>query len=468
MNDRYDLPITCSDPETAQAIDDFIHGFIGFQPKAANILAAAKTDPDCALANAYATILYMLLEAPSAPDLAQPFLDAARAAPDPTPREAASVEAAQLFVTGQIPKLIELCEATVTAFPRDMVMLKLGQYHTFNMGDFPAMLRIAQRAQPAAADIAYAHGMLAFGFEECHLLDEAEVAARTALSIDDSEPWAHHALAHVYLTRGQVKEGISFLESVSHHWDGLNSFMHSHNWWHLALFYISSGQTERLLHTFDTHVWGLSKDYSQDQIGAVSLLARMEFAGVNVGDRWSDVSDHIAARGTDTTNPFLTLQYLYALGRTHRPEAEALLAAIEDRAEDTSRHDWQVWRDVALWVAHGIAAHAAGDYEDTIRFLSKALPRLAEAGGSHAQRDLFAQIHLDALLRAGRLSQAQQILELRRTFDPEGVPLNTMLAEVYDKSGLPDQAAAARSRIQPSLWGNYIGTSFRHQGLKRS
>ena len=447
MQDLYGLPLTCASDATRQGIDDFVHGFIAFQPKAANILKAAKADPENGLANAYAAILYMLLEAPVAPKLAQPFLDAAERAIGLTPRETAAVQAARLFVDGDIPKLIALCEATVTAHPRDMVMLKLGQYHTFNIGDFPAMLRVAQKAQPAAADIPYAHGMLAFGFEECHLLDEAETAARHALTLDASEPWAHHALAHIYLTRGQVADGTVFLESVAHHWADLNSFMHTHNWWHLALFYISAGRTHDLLVAYDTHVWGLSKDYSQDQIGAVSLLARMEFAGVDVGDRWQDVADHIAKRGEDTVSPFLTLQYLYALGRTHRPEAEALLKAIEARAQDESRHDWQTWRDVALWAAHGIAAHAAEDYEDCIRFLGKSLPRLAEGGGSHAQRDLFEQIHLDALIRAGRTSQAQQVLEMRRTFDPDGVPLNMMLAEVYETSGLPQQADAARARL---------------------
>ncbi|WP_415400687.1 tetratricopeptide repeat protein [Tateyamaria sp. SN3-11] len=447
MQDLYGLPITCDSDATRQGIDDFVHGFIAFQPKAVNVLKAAKADPANGLANAYAAILYMLLEAPVAPKLAAPFLENAERATGLTEREQATVQAARLFHDGDIPKLIALCEATVTAHPRDMVMLKLGQYHTFNIGDFPAMLRVAQCAQPGAADIPYAHGMLAFGFEECHLLDHAAAAARHALTLDESEPWAHHALAHVYLTRGQVTEGTAFLESVAHHWADLNSFMHTHNWWHLALFYISAGRIDDLLAAYDSHVWGISKDYSQDQVGAASLLARMEFAGVNVGDRWEDVADHIAKRGADTTSPFLTLQYLYALGRTHRPESETLLQAIEARAEDASQHDHAVWRDVALWAAHGIAAHAAEDYEDCIRFLGKALPRLAEGGGSHAQRDLFEQIHLDALIRAGRTSQAQQVLEMRRSFDPDGVPLNMMLAEVYEMSGLPDQAEEARARV---------------------
>ena len=452
MQDLYGLPITCQNDATRQGINDFVHGFISFQTKAANVIDAAKADPDSALANAYAAILYMLLEAPIAPKHAAPFLANARKAKDITAREQAAIEAAHLFATGKIPKLIELCEATVTAYPRDMVMLKLGQYHTFNIGDFPAMLRIAQKAQPGAADIAYAHGMLAFGYEECHLLDNAETAARHALTLDPSEPWAHHALAHIYLTRGQVTEGTAFLESVTHHWGDLNSFMHSHNWWHLALFYISTGRTDDLLKAYDTHVWGLAKDYSQDQVGAASLLARMEFAGIDVGDhRWNDVADHIAKRGADTVSPFLTLQYLYALERTGRPESETLLQAIEARAEDTTQHDHDTWRDVALWAAHGIAAHAAGDYDDAIRFLTKALPRLAETGGSHAQRDLFEQIYLDALIQAGHNSRAQQILEMRRSYDPDGVPLNRMLADAYAKSGLPEQAETARARSQLHL-----------------
>jgi tetratricopeptide (TPR) repeat protein len=440
--DLYGLALTANDPTP---INDFVHGLIAFQPKAVNILKSASSEPDSALVPAYAAWLMMFGEATDSPARARPFLDQAKRLPA-NPRETAAVQAAQLWIEGDIPALVRLCEDTVMAYPRDMAMLKLGQYHLFNLGDFAGMLRIATKAFPDADDIAHAHAMLSFGYEECHLLDQAEAAAQRALEIDPSEPWAHHTIAHVALTRGDVADGVAFLEGVSHHWDGLNSFMHSHNWWHLALFYLSLGQPERVLEIYDTHVWGIEPDYSQDQIGAASLLARMEFAGINVGTRWHDVAGRIAKRGADTVSPFMTLQYLYALGRTNSPASEPLLAAIEDRA-DAPAHDQSVWRDVALWAAHGIAAHAAGDYDDAIRFLGKALPRLSECGGSHAQRDLFEQIYLDALIHADRVAQAQQLLEQRRAFDPAGVPLNRLLARVYERNGLPDLAAAALNRI---------------------
>jgi len=71
---------------------------------------------------------------------------------------------------------------------------------------------------------------------------------------------------------------------------------------------------------------------------------------------------------------------------------------------------------------------------------------MIEAGGSHAQRDFFEQILLDAAIASGRLIGAQQTLELRRAADPGGVPVNAALANVYDRLGLATLADEARGR----------------------
>jgi predicted Zn-dependent protease len=449
--DLYGLPITTDNDATVRGINDFIHGFIAYESKAPNIIPTADADSACGLANAYAAMLWMFLEAPVAPAKAAPYLARARAAAPGTKREAQVIEAIGHWIDGDIRAMLASCDTITTEHPRDIVMLKLAQYHLFNTGDAAGMLRMALKALPEAADIPYTHGMIAFGFEQCHLLEDAEAAARQAMSLRHDEPWAHHALAHVMLTQGRVAEGAQFLESVADTWQPLNSFMRSHNWWHLALFYLSQGRHDDVRHAYDTHIWGLAKDYSQDQVGAVSLLARMEFAGVDVGDRWADVADHIALRGKDTVNAFLTLQYLYALGRTSRPEVQQLIHAIEDRAADATQYDCTAWAEVALPATRGIIAHTKGDWPTAIAELGRALPRMSECGGSHAQRDLFEQIHLDALLKDGRASAAQQILEMRRTYDPEGVPLNRLLGDIYDRSGLPDQAAKARARADRTL-----------------
>lgn len=439
-------PVSDTAPDLRAAMNDFVQGFLAYQTQAVSILGLIDRFPESCLGNTYAGFLWMFLEAPDAPERAAPYLARALAAKG-TPREVANAQVLAAWVAGDIPETIRRCEDIARASPRDLTILKLGQYHQFNRGDAAGMLRMALYALPEGDATPYVHGMIAFGYEQCHLLPEAEAAARRAMQIEPTDPWAHHALAHVMLTQGRVAEGIEFLEQVSPTWEHLNSFMHTHNWWHLALFYISRDRQAEVLALYDRHVWGREKTYSQDQIGAVSLLARMEFAGIDVGARWGDVATHIAARGADTVSPFLTLQYLFALARAGLREAATLFAAIEDRAQ-TPSHDQAAWADVALPAARGILAHAAGDTGLAVRELGRALPRLQEIGGSHAQRDFFEQIQLDALIKAGEMSTAQQVLELRRGYDPDGIPLNRTLAQVYDALGLPAQANTARDRVE--------------------
>jgi hypothetical protein len=293
--------------------------------------------------------------------------------------------------------------------------------------------------------------MTAFAYEQCHLLDEAESAARTALELRRKEPWAQHALAHVMLTRGRIDEGAVFLEGMQDTWTGLNSFMVTHIWWHLALFYLSQGRRNRVLEIYDRHCWGIAKTYSQDQIGAVSLLARMELAGIDVGDRWRDLGDHLAARAHDTVLPFLTIQYLYGLARAGRAEADALLNSVRLAAELAPPASREVWQEVALPACEGLYAYASKNFRAAWRQLSIALPRLIEVGGSHAQRDLFEQILLDAAIRSLRFGVAQQALELRRSTDRDGVPVNSALGRVYAELGLPALAEQAHARAAATL-----------------
>jgi hypothetical protein len=227
--------------------------------------------------------------------------------------------------------------------------------------------------------------------------------------------------------------------------------MVTHIWWHLALFYLSQGRRGRVLEIYDHHCWGIAKTYSQDQIGAVSLLARMELAGIDVGDRWQDLGDHLAARAHDTVLPFLTLQYLYGLARAGRAEADVLLHSVRLAAELAPAAVREVWQEVALPACEGLHAYASRDFHFAWRHLSTALPRLVEAGGSHAQRDLFEQILLDAAIRSRRFGMAQQALELRRATDQGGVPVNSALVHVYRELGLPALAAQAHARAAATL-----------------
>jgi hypothetical protein len=165
-----------------------------------------------------------------------------------------------------------------------------------------------------------------------------------------------------------------------------------------------------------------------------------------VGERWQDVADHLESRAQDTVQPFLTMQYLYGLARARRPQAATLLATVRRYAADAAPFVRSAWREVALPACEGLFAYANGEHDIAWRRLESVIPRMTEIGGSHAQRDLFEQILLDAALKSGRLINAQQMLELRRHADPDGVPLNNALADIYGKLGLPQLAEQARAR----------------------
>ncbi|MBV7431051.1 tetratricopeptide repeat protein [Acidovorax sp. sif1233] len=437
LTDSLGNTATLREPGSAAALNDFVEGFIACEARAVNVLQAAG-DPS-AIVQACCAALHMFAESAQAPGNARPFIDRALAhAPAASEREQRFVAAVAAWVHGDLPRAIALHEEQARLFPRDLASLKLGQYHLFNRGDSPGMLRLALHALPAAADVPYLHGMLAFGWEQCHRLTEAEAAARHAVRLCRKEPWAHHALAHVMLTQGRIGEGADFMAGVSDTWTGLNSFMVTHNWWHQALFLLEQDRHAEVLALYDSQVWGVVKEYTQDQINAVSLLARLELAGVDVGHRWADVAGHLALRLSDHVLPFLDLQYLYGLARAGRTEAaRTLLRNIEAHAATrTEAHERTVWKQVCEPAARGLLAHAQGDWATAAEQLGLALPRLLEIGGSHAQRDLFHQIWLDALQRNGQWAAVQNLLQPMANAQPESVRLARQVGVVNGALGL--------------------------------
>jgi tetratricopeptide (TPR) repeat protein len=256
--------------------------------------------------------------------------------------------------------------------------------------------------------------MLAFSLEQCHQLEEAEDSARRSLSLTDKDPWAQHALAHVLETQGRVDEGIDFLETYCGTWSDRSVFIRGHNWWHKALFHLDRDEHGAALKIFDEHLWGDWPEFSQEQIGAVSCLWRLELRDVDVGDRWVEVAEKVRERELEHLQPFHDLHYVYALARA---DFQRDLARFLDTMEAASAtqcppHN-NIWREVALPAARGVVAHALGRHDMAGDELDKVIRKLQCIGGSHAQRDLFVQTWIDAMLNSGRKRAAADVLKKR-------------------------------------------------------
>ncbi len=64
-----------------------------------------------------------------------------------------------------------------------------------------------------------------------------------------------------------------------------------------CLYYLEKEEIQKVLAHYDTYIWGRAeKESSKDQVGAISLLLRLELRGVDVGDRWEGLAAYLTPR----------------------------------------------------------------------------------------------------------------------------------------------------------------------------
>lgn len=436
LKDQWGLDVATDNPAVIEGLNTFDTSFLTYGTTAAAVWEAARTDPTCVMAQAKAAALEMFLQTGQSVAKARPWLAAAQA------RLAVATERERLWhaqvtawADGDAATAIALGRELSAGWPEDLPAMKMAQYHMFHVGDLAGMLEVAEAALPVHHHRAEMHGMLAFGLEEMNRLEAAEAAARHAIDLKRGEPWAHHALAHVMEAQGRCAEGLETMTALADTWVNRNSFMRSHNWWHVGLFAIDCDQPKAALALYDQQVWGLVKEYSQDQVNAVALLARLEIAGVDVGDRWQDVADYLERRGPEHVEPFLDAHYLLGLSRAGRETAvQRLLQSLQAYVDaQPDRLTGWIWRSVGLPLAEGVAAYGRGAWREVFEKLPPALQGLQQIGGSHAQRDLFWQLWLRAGVESGENAVVKPHFERRLTERPTVAKHRRDMASVIQK-----------------------------------
>lgn len=443
--DGQGLEVSNAGAGAIEALDFLNEEWLRFGNKLDRFVAAADKEESCAMLPLMAANLVFSMNSTDGHAAGLRYLARAQTlGADANPRERAWLAATACYAAGNGDRAQRIHEDMAAEWPRDLMSAKLGQLHAFNRGDAEGLLRIGDRIMPANAENHYVWAMHAFALEECNRLDEAEASARKAIEMERRDPWAHHAVAHCLEARGRMLEGVAFLESMSDTWEDCNSFMYTHLWWHQALFLIDLDRTDEALALYDKRVWGVWKEFSEDQINAISLLARLELRGVDVGCRWADVAHYVKPRLHEHYSAFLDLQYLYGLARCGEQSAVTeMLASLEDRAERARPGEREAWAQAAVPAAHGLAAHAKGDHAEAARLLGQAMPHLPAIGGSIAQRSLFGAIHLDALMHAEWNDAALSILQADERERPSVPATKRALAGLYRRVGRTEQALAA-------------------------
>lgn len=378
-----------------------------------------EADPDFALAHAAQGLMLLSLARRELTASARGCLARAQIAAVLRPitrRERMVMEALALWLDEAPRQAAERLEAILLAHPFDVLALKLSHGIRFMLGDQAQMLASLRRVAPGFGEThplaGYVHGCYAFALEERGLYPEAERAGRRAVALSPRDAWGRHAVAHVLEMTGRADEGVAWLGD-GRNWAHANN-LRFHIVWHLALFRLERGETAEVLRLYDEEIRAEPTDDYRDIANGAALLARLDYAGVDVGGRWEELAEKAEGRVHDGRLVFADLHYALSLLGAGRQDAAETIA--RQLVEDAQTHRSVERRTAArngAFAAFGLIAFGEGDYAEASRLLGAARDGLLTIGGSHAQRDLFEQAYVESLIRSGSHERAERILSER-------------------------------------------------------
>jgi tetratricopeptide (TPR) repeat protein len=430
MKDARGLDVTTDDPGAVAAADDFAARVLRLDQGAEAILDAAERWPEAAIIALYAAAFWLYGQTGSALANAAERLNAVEAL-TMNARERALYRALTLWQANDNLRAVEAMEAITAEWPGDLLTAKLAEFLYYVLGQQhmgPRFRAHMDRLEPVHSGDPDFLAMAAFASELCADYPVAEARAERALALEPRNPWAQHALSHVLIRQGRVREGLAHMQSFLPLLATCARPIHSHDAWHLALLYLEELDVAATMRVFHEHIWGTTPDLVVEQLDAIALLWRIEMAGTAMDAEWPSIADHVAPRAVETFMPFMNAHYVYALARAGRAETlAAALAAVRERSAGDDAEGKRVWASVGYAVVAAAAAFGAGDRARATALLDPVMPLMTSVGGSDAQDDLFRQTYLRSLQAAGRRGDAAAYFA-RITDGKAPTPLDRALA----------------------------------------
>jgi Flp pilus assembly protein TadD len=143
---------------------------------------------------------------------------------------------------------------------------------------------------------------------------------------------------------------------------------------------------------------------------------------------------------------FADMHFMMALAAGGKAgDVERMLASMRQAAVSDAT-EARVAAQVGVPLAESIVAYRASRYGEVVDRLAPLRYQLVKIGGSHAQRDVFVQMLIEAALKAGRFTLARALLSERTAWRPNSPVAWTNLATALQ--GLDDTAGARKARQQ--------------------
>ena len=223
------------------------------------------------------------------------------------PRERLHQEALRAWIAQDLSARAAAWEQILVEWPLDLLALRQHTGTLFWTGDkrhqAEVSAGVAGHWGPRTPGYGHFLSAHAFAMEEVGQYEVAERCAREALALQPQDLWALHGLVHVFEMQGRVPEGIELLSDAARFLNDYNLFR-GHLWWHLSLFKFLQGRFDEVLDLFDREVYPKSSTFYIDVQNGASLLARLEFQGVDVGlARWERLAQASLLNATQQRRP---------------------------------------------------------------------------------------------------------------------------------------------------------------------
>jgi len=410
--DIHGLEISTASDAAASAFDHALDGYLKYRADAgARLGALLAADGDFGLAHCLKGYFAMLSYKQANVPVAIEAVDAARRlTTHATLRERTHVAALDAWIAGDLDRAVGVWEQILAEHPHDVLAFRLAHFNNFWLGRPGAMRVSVERVMPKWSRALAAYGTIlschCFALEECDAYAAAEPSGRAAVEIDPGDVWGTHAVAHIMEMQGRHREGIAWLSELERNWEGGNNLLH-HLWWHRALFHLEQREFDAALDLYDRRFRNLASpltlaqpDLYIDVQNAASMLFRLELAGVDVGERWSEIADKAQTRIGDCLSAFTLPHWMMALAATGRDDAaRRMLEGMRANADGVGTVR-EIVGKVALPVCEAVLAHRRGQHAQALGLMRPVLDDMHQLGGSHAQQDVLVQLYLDCAVKA--------------------------------------------------------------------
>jgi tetratricopeptide (TPR) repeat protein len=440
MMDCRGVPVSTDNRASLEGFEQALKLLNGYflDPLAA-IDKVLEQDPDFVLGHCFRAALMMVsTERGAEPELRRSVEAAEKLVATANDRECGHIGALRAWLDGDMQRAADLYGRLLVDHPRDLLALQVAHQCDFFLGQSMMLRDRVARVLPywnkEMPGYGYVLGMYAFGLEEMNDYRRAEDTGCRALDFEARDPWAIHAVAHVMEMEGRVADGIAFLIQRRDSWAPDNMFAF-HNWWHLGLYHLDLGQSDRALELYDTAIRPKPSSVALEMVDASAMLWRLYLRDVDAGGRWSELADSWAPSVEDAYYAFNDVHATMAyVGAGRFGMADRVIAALEQRARGKGTNA-MMSRDVGLPLCRGLKAFGEERFSETVERLLPLRPIAQRFGGSHAQRDAIALTLIEAAIRDGQAKLAR--------------PFNWQLAaRALVAAGESEQAAQARKKAR--------------------